>query len=164
MGEKEKKAIRTRPEPSTGELSPFDEMDRFFEDFIPRGWMRRMRRGWPAWADLEAPFEGRTPHVDVIERDEEVVVNAELPGVKKDDLEVSLAGDRLTIKATAKQEVEETKGEYHRREISRGEFTRTLQLPAAVDAERAQAKFADGILELTLPKAVPAKRHAIKVD
>jgi HSP20 family protein len=164
MGEKEKKAFRGRPEARGGDLIPFDEMDRFLEGFIPRGWMRRMRRGWPSWADLEVPFEGHTPRVDVIERDEEIVVNAELPGVKKDDLEVSLAGDRLTIRATTKQEAEETKGEYHKREISRGEFTRSVRLPAPVDVERAQAKFADGMLELTLPKAVPAKRHPIKVD
>jgi HSP20 family protein len=62
--------------------------------------MWRIRRGWASWADLEA-IRGSDSAVDVIERDEELVVNAELPGVKKDDLEVSLAGDRLTIRASA---------------------------------------------------------------
>jgi HSP20 family protein len=164
MGEKEKKAMQRRFEPTAGELTPFEALNRFLEGVMPRLWMRGMQPPWPLWAELAAPFEGRTPRVDVIERDEEVVVHAELPGVTKDDLEVSLAGERLTIKATTKHETEESKGEYQRREISRGELTRTVQLPAAVDAERAQAKFTDGLLELTLPKAVPASRHAIKVE
>jgi HSP20 family protein len=164
MGEKEKKATQTRFEPSAGELTPFYALNRFLEGVMPRGWMRGMHPRWPVWAELDAPFEGLTPRVDVVEGDEEVVVHAALPGVTKDDMDVSLAGDRLTIKATTKQEAEETKGEYHRREIARGEFTRTVQLPAAVDVDRAQAKFTDGLLELTLPKAVPATRHSIKVE
>jgi HSP20 family protein len=164
MSEKEKKAMRTRLEPSTGELTPFEALNRFLEGVMPRGWIQGVHPRWPVWAGLDAPFEGRTPRVDVIEHDDEVVVHAELPGVSKEDLEVSLAGDRLTIKATTKHETEESKGEYHRREIAHGEFTRTVQLPATVDADRAQARFTDGLLELTLPKAVPATRHAIKVE
>ena len=78
-------------------LTPFEEMERLFDDFFPPSWMRGWHGGWPSWSALEAPFEGRTPRVDVIDRDEEVVVRAELPGVKKDDLEVSLAENLLTV-------------------------------------------------------------------
>jgi len=145
-------------------LAPFEEMERFFEGFFPPGWMRGWHGGWPSWSELEAPFEGRAPRVDVIDRDEEIVVRAELPGVQKDDLEVSLAADVLTIKATSKQESEEEKGDYHRREISRGEFTRSIRLPVNVDAEKVKANFADGVLELTMPKRVPSERRSIKVD
>jgi len=126
--------------------------------------MRGWRRDWPSWSELEAPFEGRSPRVDVIDRDEEVFVRAELPGVKKDDLDVSLAENVLTIKAASGQEAEEEKGDYHRREISRGEFTRSIRLPVNVDAKNVKANFADGVLELNLPKSVPSERHSIKVD
>jgi HSP20 family protein len=139
-------------------------MDRFFKGFFPQGWMRRWHGGWPSWSALEAPFGGRTPRVDVIDRDEEIVVRAELPGVKKDDLDVSLVEDVLTIKAASKEEAEEEKGGYHRREISRGELRRSIRLPANVDAEKVKARFADGIPELNLPKVAPTARHSIKVD
>ncbi len=159
---RESKGLR-RAERSHG-LAPFEEMERLFEDFFPSRWMRGWHGGWPTWSALEAPFEGHTPRVDVINRDEEIVVRAELPGVKKDDLDVSLAEDLLTIKAASKEESEEEEGGYHRREISRGEFTRSIRLPANVDAEKVRAKFADGILELNLPKVAPSSRHSIKVD
>ena len=74
------------------------------------------------------------------------------------------AEDELTIKAASKQESEEEEGDYHRREISRGEFTRSIRLPANVDAKNVKANFSEGVLELTLPKAVPSERHSIKVD
>jgi len=145
-------------------MSPFDEMDRMFEGFFPRGWMRPMRMDWPEWSTLQAPFEGRTPKVDVVERDNEVVVRAELPGVDKDNLDVSVTDDSVTIKATTQQESEEEKDDYHRREISQGSFSRTVALPASVQSDQAKASFKNGMLELTLPKAVPAKRHNIKVE
>ena len=135
-----------------------------FEGFFPHGWMRPTHGEWPAWAGLEAPFEGRMPKVDVMDRDDEVVVRAELPGVEKDDLDISLTDDSVTIKATTKQESEEEKGDYHRREISQGSFSRMIALPASVQGDQAKARFKDGILELTLPKKTPAKRHSIKVE
>lgn len=145
-------------------MSPFEEMDRMFEGFFPRGFMRPMRMEWPEWSTSQAPFEGRTPKVDVVERDEEIMVRAELPGVEKDHMDVSVTDDTVTIKATTQQESEEDKGDYHRREISQGSFTRTVALPAPVQSDQAKASFKNGILELTLPKAVPAKRHNIKVE
>jgi HSP20 family protein len=145
-------------------ITPFEAMDRLFENFFPPGWTRGWRGGWPSWHELETPFAGRAPRVDVIDRDEEVVVRAELPGVKKDDLDVSLSENQLTIKAASKEEHEEEKGDYHRREIVRGELTRTIRLPTNVDASNAKASFADGVLELSLPKSVPSKRQSIKVD
>ncbi|HEB63644.1 MAG TPA: Hsp20/alpha crystallin family protein [Gammaproteobacteria bacterium] len=148
----------------TRAMNPFDDMEQLFEGFFPRGWMQSMRRQWPEWAELGAPFEGRIPKVDVVEQDETVVVRAELPGVDKDHLDISLTEESVTISATTKQESEEEKGDYHRREISQGSFSRTVALPAMVQGEQAKASFKDGILELTLPKAAPAKRHNIKVE
>ncbi len=142
---------------------PFDEMERFFEEGLPRGWMRPFGGEWPSWGRL-APFEGRWPRVDVIDRDDEIVVHAEVPGVGKDDLDVSMTDDTVTIKGkTTREEKEEEEG-YHRREMARGEFSRTVRLPVAVDGSQATATFKDGVMELTLPKLEKAKRRTIKVE
>ena len=113
---------------------------------------------------MKSPFEGRSPKVDVIDRDKEIVVKAELPGLKKDDLEVGIIDNRFTIKASTKHEEETEEGEYHRRELSTGSFVRTLILPADVDGAKAKALFKDGMLELTMPKQEQAKRHNVKIE
>jgi len=151
----------TRP---TRALSPFGEMDRWFENFFPRGWMRPSRMEWPSWGELAAPFEGCMPMVDVIDRDDEVVVRAEVPGVEKDDLDVSVSDNAVTIKGETKREEKEEKGDYYRCEISRGTFARTVVLPDYVDSDSVKAKFEDGVLELTLPKVEKVKRRSIKID
>lgn len=145
--------------------SPFEEMERMMESFFGRGsWLSPFQHYHPSWPQMKSPFEGRTPKVDVIDRDKEVVVKAELPGVKKDDLEVNIIDNRLTIKASTKHEEEKEEGEYHRRELSSGSFVRTLMLPADVDGAKAKALFKDGMLELTLPKQAEAKRHNVKIE
>jgi len=145
-------------------LSPFEEMERFFEGALPRGWMRRMGWGFPEWAETHLPFEGRMPKVDVIERDDAIVVRAELPGVDKKDLDVSLTESTVTIKGSTRHEEKEEKGDYYRSEISSGSFSRTLALPNNVDAENAKAKMKDGVLELTLPKKEASKRRSVEVE
>jgi HSP20 family protein len=144
-------------------LNPFEEMDRFFESFYPRGWLRPFHRDWPAWGELKA-FGGKSPSVDLIERDKEIVVKAELPGVDKKDLDISVTENTVSIKGTTSHEEKEEKGDYYRSEISRGEYMRTLTLPAGVDESKARATFKNGILELTLPKLKESKRQKIKVD
>ena len=100
----------------------------------------------------------------MIEHDEEIVVQAELPRVDKKDLDVSITGDRLTIKGVTRHDEKEKKGDYHRAEIPQGAFTRTLLLPAEVDSTNAKAMFKDGILELILPKVVSSKRRTIPLS
>ncbi|HHM05123.1 MAG TPA: Hsp20/alpha crystallin family protein [Gammaproteobacteria bacterium] len=146
-------------------LSPWEEMDRLFEDVFSRGWMPRMPRwDWPAWAEVAPPFEGRQPKVDVVERDEDILLKAELPGVDKDDLDVTVTDDSVTIKASTKRESTEEKGDYHRHEIATGTYSRTLMLPSAVKGEQAKATFRNGLLELILPKAAPARRQKVQVE
>lgn len=145
-------------------LTPFEEIERWFDELFSRRGLLSFERGWPAFPELRSPFEGRWPKVDVIDREGEIMVRAELPGVSKDDLDVSLTKDTLTIKAAAKREEKEEKGDYYRHETSRGEFQRTLTLPAMVKGEEAKANFKDGILELILPKAEKATRLSIKVQ
>jgi len=145
-------------------ISPFEEMEQMMEHFFDRGsWMSpfRFRRNWP---NMPEAFEGRMPKVDVINRDKEVVVKAELPGVNKDDVDVTVSDDSLTIKASTKHEEVKEEDEYHRRELSSGSFVRTIQLPATVNASEAVASFKDGMLELTLPKVEAAKKQSIKIE
>jgi len=145
-------------------LSPFEEMDRMFDDYFSRGWLSPFRFEWPSHRKLAAPFEGKTPHVDLIENEDEVVIKAEMPGVDKKDLDISLTANTVTIKGATSHEEKEEKGDYYRREISRGSYSRTLSLPVEVDEEKARAKLKDGYLELVLPKSKKAKKRTIKVD
>jgi HSP20 family protein len=145
-------------------MSPFEEMDRFFEDMFPRRWLRGLRREWPAWGDLATPFEGKMPRVDVIDREDEILVRAEVPGVDKKDLEVSLTDNAVTIKGSTRHEEKEEKGDFYRSEISRGSFSRTVALPGEVDGDKAKASFKDGVVEIAMPKLEASKRRSIKVE
>lgn len=146
-----------------GELSPFAEIDRLFDSFFGRGWLQP-RLQWPAWAASEAPFGGKMPKVDVVDRETEVVVRAELPGVDKKDLDVTVTGNSVAIRGSTSHEEREEKGDYYRCEISRGAFSRVVPLPADVDPDKAKSSFDNGVLELTLPKEKAAKRRTIKVE
>ena len=114
--------------------------------------------------DLWGTFEMHTPKIDVIDRDIEVIVRVELPGVEKNDVDVSISGDILTVKGTSGKELTEEKGDYYRSEIKKGSISRTITLPAGVDSSKADAKFRDGLLELSFPKASTSKRKTIKVS
>lgn len=143
-------------------LNPFDEVEHLFEDFLNRGgWLQPfLRRGL---GDMESAL-GRTPRVDVIERDDEVVVKAELPGVSKDNLDVSIDENVLSIRASVHSEKKEEKGQYVRREMRRGEFQRNVRLPGQVAGDKATASFKDGVLEVTVPKTATSTRKSIKID
>jgi HSP20 family protein len=145
-------------------LSTIEEMERMFDNFFRRGSMRPFHWDWPSWSELAAPLEDKPPRVDVIDRDNEIVVRAEAPGVDKDNLDVTLSDNTITIKGSTSHEEKEEKGDYYRCEISRGSFTRTVALPADVDGSQAKASFKDGMLEVTMPKVTPAQRHTIKVE
>jgi HSP20 family protein len=145
-------------------LTPFEEMDRLFEGFFPRGWMRPFHMAWPTWGEMGASLDARVPKVDVIDREGEVVVRAEVPGVEKDDLDVSVSDNAVTIKGKTKREEKEEKGDYYHCEISSAAFARTVPLPSNVDSEKVTARFKDGVLELTMPKVEKAKRRSVKID
>lgn len=145
-------------------ISPFDDMEQFFENFFSRGWMQPFHYDWPTFGKGMKPFEGKTPKVDVIERDDEILVKAELPGVDKKDLDISVTKNTVTIKGKTSHEDKEEKGDYYRCEMSRGEYSRTMALPSDVNEDKAKAKFKDGILELTIPKTEKSKRQTVKVE
>ncbi len=143
-------------------LIDFDDMDQWFDNFLSRRWHDPFNFKFPSrlgWGEMA----GNIPQVDIIDHDQEVEIRAALPGVKKEDLDVSISDQRITIKASSTQEKKEEKENYFRREISSGEFQRTLMLPADVDADKANAKFEDGILNVTIPKLEQSKRKNIEV-
>jgi len=136
-------------------------MEEFLEDFPSRRWMETFEPfgwKWPTSVDLETSFR-----VDILDREKELIVRAELPGVEKDDVEVTIAGDRLMIEAEREFEEEEKNETFYRHELGYGELMRTIILPVEVDVEHIEAELKDGILSVTLPKIQAAERHTVKV-
>jgi HSP20 family protein len=133
-------------------------MAHWFDEFFNRPWPRL--RDLPALESLEAA----TPRVDVIDRDDTVVVRAELPGIDKDDIELSVSGNTLTLKGSSRQEEQHEDGDYHRREIVSRYVSRTVTLPCDVDGDKANARLKNGMLEVTLPKLEQAGRKKISVE
>lgn len=105
-----------------------------------------------------------TPACDIYETESEIVVKAELPEVKKDDVHVSLENNVLTIRGERKFEDEKNRENYHRIERSYGEFVRSFTLPATIDSNNVSAEFNDGLLRVTLPKREEAKPKQIEVN
>jgi len=145
------------------ELDLFEEADRAFDTLFHQGWLRPFRNIWPEWGRFEETPGITTPRVDLIDRDEEFLVRAEVPGVDKKDLHVDLTGRLLTIKGERRHEEKEEKGEFFRSEIATGHFSRTIRMPEDVDFEKAKAEFKDGMLEVHLPKTEKTERRTIEV-
>jgi len=127
-------------------------MDRLFEESFVRP-----RAGWLA------PLGAETLAVDMYETDNDVVVKTAVPGVKPEDIDVSITGDVLTIKGETKAEEKIEKANYIRQERRYGAFSRSITLPSTVVADKAAAEFENGVLTLTLPKAEEVKPKTITV-
>ena len=108
--------------------------------------------------------EGRMPKVDIIDNDNDLLIRAELPGVDKKDLDISMTDNSVTIKASSRYEEKEEKADYYRSEIAQGAYSRTIGLPADVDIDQATTSFKNGVLELTVPKLERSQRRSIKVE
>jgi HSP20 family protein len=128
------------------------EMDRLWDDYYGSG-----RRGLQP---LEAEF---APAVDVKESAEAVVVKAEVPGIDAQDINISVTGDVLTINGEKKSEREEKEANYHLVERNYGSFSRAIKLPAAVDLDKIEAKYDQGVLTVTCPKKEAVKPKAIEI-
>src|SRR5512143_4286963 len=148
--------------PATTPFATLRDVERLFEDFLERGWRHPFRMEWPQWPDVSKLLP-QTPPVDVVDHEKEVVVRAQVPGFKKSDLDVSIAERTLTIKGSTRTEEKEEKDNYFHQEIRSGSFSRSVLLPADVDAGKAEATFKDGVLELTLPKRRVAKQTQVPV-
>lgn len=129
------------------------EMDRLFDRFL-EDWPFRVGADGTQWA----------PTVDVSETTKELIVKAELPGMDPKEIDVSVRGDVLTLRGERKKE-EEKKGENFRRlERRYGAFTRSIRLPAEVDANKVSAEYKDGVLKISLPKTKEASEKKIEVQ
>ena len=127
-------------------------MDRMFYRGFTRPW--RVVR----WEFAEAQLP-----VDLYETDDAVIVTAALPGVKADDVHISVIGNTLTIKGETKDENEEKDQNYYRQERRFGGFQRVITLPVKVEVDKASATFEDGVLTLELPKAAEVKAQTIEI-
>ena len=135
-----------------------EEVERRFDDifgrpFVPAAWRRFPIREM-AWA----------PAVEVFEKEDKFVVRADLPGVKEEDIDVSIEGDMLTIKGEKESESEVKEESYYCCERSYGSFYRSIALPATVDSKKIEASYEDGVLEVSLPKAAKSKSKKVTVS
>jgi HSP20 family protein len=127
-----------------------EEMNRLFDTSLRR-------------FGVQSADGGFIPALDVVEDKDSVRVRADLPGLSKDDVRVTLQDHYLTIKGEKKEESETKEANYYHRERVYGSFTRTIELPVAVEAGKINARFRDGVLEITLPKAEEAKPKQIDI-
>jgi len=136
--------------------SPFEELERMRRqmDLLSEG---LTREGW------SRPAAGVFPLMNVTEDKEKYYVRAELPGLKADDLDISVTGDGLSIAGERKLPVEDDKAQYHRREREAGRFSRIVTLSGRIDTSKVEAECSDGVLTVTLPKAEEAKPKQISV-
>lgn len=133
------------------------DMDRLFEEFfVP---VPRRRRGW-----IKPEAGVVVPNIEMYDRKNEIVLKAELPGVNKEDIDLTITKDSITVKGEVKREEEVKEEDYYSCERSYGSFTRTIALPVEVDSEKAKASIKNGVLEIILPKKEEARAKEIKIE
>ena len=145
------------------------EVERAFERLFKSSWLRAFHWDFPS---LRESFEARTPRINLIEQPERLVLEAELPGVKKVELRVLVTADRVSIRveradvgtATADEATDMSAGDYLRREISSCYSARTIALPTPVAADAATALFADGVLTVFLPKTGATEGRLVAIE
>ena len=129
--------------------------------------LRTMNQAMDNWfSDFNDWFSARslgTPSVDVFENDESLIVKAEMPGFKPEDVDIRVEGNLLTMRGQTQQHTDNQDGQYHLRERRQSSFTRSIALPSYVQVDKANAEFENGILTLTLPKVEEARPKRITV-
>jgi len=118
------------------------------------GWERQGKR----WLGAE-----EYPPVNIYSKGDDVIITAELPGLKQEEIDLTITGNSVAIRGERRLEMTDDSARYHRQERRTGSFVRAVQLPEEVDGERAQATYANGILTVTLPRAESSKPRRIQV-
>ena len=137
-----------------------EDIERFFD----RAFRGSLRRPWLAWPALHREA-GWLPDMDVFERNGKSVVRMDLPGIKREDIEVTIEGDMLVIRGHREEEKEVKEDAYYCAERATGEFSRAISLPEGASAADIEATYADGVLEIVMPsKAAPAKAAPAKIE
>jgi HSP20 family protein len=143
-------------------LAPFEEMERWLEDVFRSPLSLLSRGAWPETREL-ADFETLSPRVDIFEEGNEVVLKADMPGIQKKDIDITIADNMLTISGERTHEDKLQKGCYVRYERTHGSFFRSFELPSDVDAEQIKAHLDNGVLELRLPKTEELRSRNKKI-
>lgn len=141
------------------------EVDRLFDDFGSGFWRFPFRR---SIFDLEPVWRrevrwAAVPAVDIVEKDRQYEITAELPGLDESNIEVKVSNGGLTIKGEKKEEKEEKKKDYYLSERRFGSFERCFRVPEGVDANKIEASFKKGVLKVTLPKTPEAQKQEKKI-
>ena len=134
------------------------DMDRLFDEIFSPG--PRRRRTWGDSTETGLIV----PNIELYDKTNEIVFRANLPGVKKEDIELSITKDSLTIKGEIRKDEEAKSESCYVSEICYGGFSRTVALPVEVDSEKAKATFQNGVLEVVIPKQEEAKPKEIKIE
>lgn len=151
--------------PGSGTASHLQKINKKEDTMV----LERWRPGWdvipwrPFWW-ISPEERGWTPAIDIFEKDDKFVVKAELPGMKEEDIDVSVVGDTLTIRGEKEAETEVEEDDYYRCERSYGSFVRSIPLPSTVNSDKIEANFEDGVLEVSLPKVAEIKPKKVRVS
>lgn len=142
-------------------VSPFEDMERMFEDFVQRrffapSWMPRLKL--PELGDIDV-----STSIDMFEEGDDLVIKAEIPGMKKEEISIDFADDAITISGEKKSEEKTERKDYYRVERSFGSFSRRLRLPVEIQVDKAHATFKDGVLEIRMPKSEHEKQKVRKI-
>ncbi len=141
------------PRGSFHNVDPFgQEMNGLMDWAFGRGWANGLVES--SWV----------PPVDVAQEEDRFRIHIDLPGVKREEIEITVDGDTLTVKGEKKRESESKQDDTYRSERYYGSFSRSLTLPAAVDANKIEARYKDGVLEIVIPKSEEAKPKQIKIQ
>jgi len=133
-------------------------MDRAIEDF---GRPRQVRL-LPE-EDI-IPSRYRKPYLDIIEKENEIIAKIEMPGLKKDDIQINLTNDRLEVSADIKEEKEEKEEGYIYKERHQEKYYRSVLLPSGIDPDNSKAEYENGVLEIKMPKTEITKKRSLKID
>jgi HSP20 family protein len=140
--------------------SPFEEMERMFNDFFQQrffapSWMPRIK--FPDLTDVSTS-------IDMFEEGDNLVIKAEIPGMKKEEISIDFLGDVVTISGEKKSEEKTERKDYYRVERSFGSFSRKLHLPVEIQVDKAKATFKEGVLEIRMPKSEVEKQKVRKIN
>ncbi len=152
--------------------SPFTSLERWEERWDPFRWISQVQReinrlfeeAFPERELEPISLKRWYPKLDMVETKDEIIVRADLPGVKQSDIDVSVSNGNLVIRGERKEEKEIKEENYYRREREYGAFRRTIPLPSGVNAEQIKATYQNGVLEVKFPKPEEAKAKQVKIE